>query len=93
MNSTLTSIMLFIVSVLTIAVSSISIQYVNNCTQWNEDGPSESRRKNNKTFTIVTLVCGILGVIGTIAFWGKSETQQKRAVTALNAMMARGVPK
>ena len=92
MNSTLTSIMLFVISILTIAVSSISIQYVNSCAQWSDDGPSESRRSRNKTFTIITLVCGILGVVGTIAFWGTSKTQAGRAKLAFNTFSARGAP-
>lgn len=92
LNSTMTSMLLFIISILTIAVSSISIQYVNNCATWKEGAPSEKRRSDNKKFTIATLICGILGVVGTIAFWGSSKTQAGRAKMAFNALTTRGMP-
>ena len=65
MNSTLLAILIFVISIMAIAVASIAIQYNNNCETWKADGPSESRRNNNKSFVILVLVSALLSMIGT----------------------------
>ena len=46
-----------------IAISSIGIQYDNNCSTWKKGAPSEKRRKANKIFLIVMLICGICPIL------------------------------
>ena len=50
-----------------IAISSIGIQYDNNCATWKKGAPSDKRRKTNKIFLIIMLIFGILAICSCFA--------------------------
>ena len=84
MNPNLLAILIFIISILAIAVASIAIQYNNNCETWKAKGPSESRRKNNKTFVILVLVSALLSMIGTMGYMFKASGAGNRMMTSMS---------